>query len=147
MMIQHYGLMQHIHSDRGNCFTSKIWGSLLKYASIKRALGTSMNPQGDGIAEANVGNIKGLIRPACERQPRHWGEAGKWAAWTYNRSFHSTIGTTPFFAVFGREPRMITDLIFQQPDADEPVSLAQLINRRPDEGVLPPGRGLVSSRS
>ena len=101
MMIQHYGLMQHIHSDRGNCFTSKIWGSLLKYASIKRALGTSMNPQGDGIAEANVGNIKGLIRPACERQPRHWGEAGKWAAWTYNRSFHSTIGTTPFFAVFG----------------------------------------------
>ena len=127
--IQHYGLMQHIHSDRGNCFTSKIWGSLLKYASIKRALGTSMNPQGDGIAEANVGNIKGLIRSACERQPRHWGEAGKWAAWTYNRSFHSTIGTTPFFAVFGREPRMITDLIFQQPDADEPVSLAQLINR------------------
>ena len=127
--VQHYGMFQQVVSDRGSSFTSTAWKQLMKKLQVKHAPTLSYNPQGDSHAEASVGNIKSIIKIVTQRHPRHWDEAARWAAWSYNNSYHSTLGTSPFFARHGREPRHLSDVIFQHPAADDPVTLSELVQR------------------
>lgn len=127
--VQRHGLPQRLFSDRGAGFCSRVFRGLLKHASITQRQTTAYNPQGDGHAEAQVGNICTLIRMACERHPLHWGEAARWSAWSYNTSYNSTTGTTPYFAVHGREPRLLSDVVFNRADAADSLTLSQLITR------------------
>ena len=71
-----------------------------------------------------------MIKLACDQVGgRFWGDAARWAAWSYNTSYNATSGTTPYYAVPGREPRQIGDAIFADPAASDPISLVELIRR------------------
>jgi transposase InsO family protein len=127
--VHHFGLMQNVVSDRGSSFTSAAWKRLMQKLSITHKPTLSYNPQGDSHAEASVGNIKQLIKMVIQRHPRHWDEAAKWASWSYNSSYHSTLGTSPFFARHGREPTHLSDVVFRHPAVDDPITLSQLVQR------------------
>lgn len=43
--------------------------------------------------------------------PRQWSRFLPWAEWHYNTAWHSTINLTPFEAVFGRSPPLLTDYL------------------------------------
>ena len=116
-------------SDRGAAFTSRAWAGLTAALNTTARTTTSYNPQGNSHAECQVGNIKGIIRLICQQHPRHWDTAARWAAWSYNQSYNSTIGTTPQFARTGREPRTMPDIVFNNPTASDSLTLTQLIQR------------------
>ena len=126
---QHCGLPGRVVSDRGSAFTSKAWAGLMAAVNTTSKTTTAYNPQGNSHAEAQVGNIKGIIKMICQRHPRHWDEAARWAAWSYNQSYNSTIGTTPQFARTGREARSVPDIVFNSPHASSSLTLTQLVQR------------------
>jgi hypothetical protein len=126
---QHCGIPGKVVSDRGAAFTSRAWAGLTAALNTTARTTTSYNPQGNSHAECQVGNIKGIIRLICQQHPRHWDTAARWAAWSYNQSYNSTIGTTPQFARTGREPRTIPDIVFNNPTASDSLTLTQLIQR------------------
>ena len=130
--VQHFGLPLRLVTDRGSAFTASAWGRLMRVLSIDHTPTLSYNPRGDSHAETSVGNVKALVRIAIGRHPRHWHSAAKWACWSYNCSYHSTLGTTPFYARHGREPRHLSDTIFQHPAAKDSVSLSELVQRVDD---------------
>ena len=87
------------------------------------------NPAGDGHSESMVKAVKQAIRLAIQTDAKHWCMLAKWAAFMYNCSYNSTIGTTPYFCRHGREPRHASDLIFNHPGTTDTVSLSQLVAR------------------
>ena len=87
------------------------------------------NPAGDGHSESMVKAVKQAIRLTIQTDAKHWCMLAKWAAFMYNCSYNSTIGTTPYFCRHGREPRHASDLIFNHPGTTDTVSLSQLVAR------------------
>ena len=127
--VQHAGIPGSIKHDKCAAFVAKIWCRLMHLLGIADKPTVAYNPQGDSHAECAVGNTKSIVKAVVQRHPRHWDDAARWAAWSYNASYNSTIGTTPYFARHGREPRYLGDVIFSNPAASDSVTLSQLIAR------------------
>ena len=126
---QHCGLPGKVVSDRGAAFTSKAWAGLMHAMSAKGRQTSAYRPESNGMAEAQVGNIKAIIKCVCAQFPRSWDEASRWAAWSYNSSYCSTIGCSPAYARTGREPRTVPDIVFNNPNASDSLTLSNLIQR------------------
>ena len=99
-----FGLPSGITSDRGSVFTSSFWSSLCFYLKIRRRLSTAFHPQTDGQTENLNQTLEQYLRAYCTYTQDDWAAKLALAEFTYNNSFHSTIGTTPFFALFGFHP-------------------------------------------
>jgi hypothetical protein len=108
-----------IFSDRGAFARSTLYKDFLQSFGIHPRLTVALNPRGDGHAEAQVKNIKRMLKKLCMNHPYGWSAAASYAAMCYNQSYHSTIGTSPFFVLHGAHPRTTADIITgQDPPAD-----------------------------
>ena len=116
-------------SDRGSGFCNKAWRGLMRSLGCKHRPTVAYNPQGNSMAESMVKQIKALIARAAQRHPRHWDTASKWAAWSYNNSWNSTLNSTPYYCKHGREPTTPADIVFNSATASDSLTLAQLIDR------------------
>ncbi|MCI37463.1 mediator of RNA polymerase II transcription subunit 15A-like, partial [Trifolium medium] len=64
---------------------------------------SSYHPQSDGQSEALNKCLEQFLRCFTVDQPRQWSKMLSWAEFWYNSSFQSSIGMTPFKAVYGRD--------------------------------------------
>ena len=44
-------------------------------------------------------------------EPKKWYKLLHWAEYCYNATFHSSLGMSPFKAVYGREPPSMLDYV------------------------------------
>jgi hypothetical protein len=120
-----------IYSDRGG-FTGKhkIFAALLKRFNIRHQRTMGFSPQGDSNAEACVKNTNRILRKVIEGHPTCWPEASAWATYCYNTKYHTTIGTSPFYACHGTEPRMPIDFLLPRTTSgSHHITLAELSDR------------------
>ena len=120
-----------IFTDQGSyCKPGTLFTALLKRFGIKNHQAMSMNPQGDGLAEAQVKNICRIIRKAVQDYPEKWPEVSQWAAYCYNCKMNTTTGTSPFYAMHAVEPRQPIDFLLPRVDGqDPPANITELSNR------------------
>jgi hypothetical protein len=55
--------------------------------------------------------LEQYLRCLCSQHPRQWENCLSWAEFWYNSSFHSTLGTTPFQALYGRPPPTVVNYL------------------------------------
>jgi len=78
---------------------------------LQAALGTKLrlssayHPQTDGQTERTIQSLEDLLRVCVLEQGVSWVECLPLIEFTYNNSFHSSIGLTPFEALYGRKCR------------------------------------------
>lgn len=99
-----HGLPSTIVSDRDAIFTSLFWQELFKMLGTELCLSTAYHPQSDGQTEIVNKCMENYLKCMCGDCPKHWVKWLSLAEWWYNSSYHSTIKTTPFFAVYGQNP-------------------------------------------
>ena len=63
------------------------------------------HPQIDGQTERTIRSLEDLLRACVLEQGVNWVECLPLIEFTYNNSFHSSIGMTPFEALYGRRCR------------------------------------------
>lgn len=89
-----------IVSDRDPRFTSRFLGSLHKALGTKLRLSTTNHPQTNGQIKRTIQSLKDLLR-ACGLEPMgSWDSFLPLREFTYNNSFHCSIGMTPFEALY-----------------------------------------------
>jgi hypothetical protein len=102
-----HGLPASIISDRDPIFTSKFWQSLFKLAGIELKLSSSYHLQIDSQTERVNQCLETYLWCFVHTCP------GKWKMWlliaefSYNCSFHSSLGRSPFQALYGRAPHLL----------------------------------------
>ena len=108
-IVTRHGIPERIISDRDKLFTSHFWEELCQALQIKRALSTSYHPQSDGQTERTNQTLEQYLRLYVNDEQNDWSTLLHQAALAYNATKQATIGMTPFYANFGREPRLTTD--------------------------------------
>lgn len=67
----------------------------------KLKLSYAYHPQTDGQTERTIQCLKDLVRACILEQGSNWDNYLSLVEFTYNISFHSSIGMTPFEAFYG----------------------------------------------
>ena len=111
--VVHYGWPERILTDQGATFEANLFKDLCDEAKIWKMRTTPYHPMGNGQPERFNRTLLTMIGclPAVEK--------AKWQSWvnhlthTYNCTKSQVTGFSPYFLMFGREPRIPVDEAFE----------------------------------
>ncbi|WVZ25959.1 hypothetical protein V8G54_004503 [Vigna mungo] len=107
-IVKLHGAPKSIVSDRDKVFTSSFWQHLFKLLGRTLAMSSAYHPQTDGQSEALNKCLEMFLHCFTFENPKLWSKHLTWAEYWYNTSFHTSLGMTPFKALYGRDPPTLT---------------------------------------
>ena len=109
-----YGPVEYLHSDRGANFLSSLVQNLSLLCGIKQTHTAAYTPKADGQVERQIRTLSDMLAKFSE-------ENGNWYDYFYQcllavrTSVHATTSFTPYEVLFGRTPRLMSDLCYGHP--------------------------------
>jgi hypothetical protein len=99
-------------------FTSAIWREFFHVSDTQLLMSSSYHPQTDGQYERLNQCLETFLHYSVHSCPKQWSKWLAVAEFWYNTSFHSSLGRTPFEALYGYAPRQFglsSDTQFHSP--------------------------------
>ncbi|KAK2448849.1 hypothetical protein QL285_008096 [Trifolium repens] len=129
-IVRLHGIPSSIVSDRDPKFTSHFWKTLHEALGTKLRLSSAYHPQTDGQTERTNQSLEDLLR-ACVLDDRgSWDDVLPLIEFTYNNSFHASIGMAPYEALYGR--RCQTPLCWYQ-DGESMIVGPEMVQQTTDK--------------
>jgi len=133
-VIKLHGMPQSMISDHDKVFTSTVWTELFKMEGVQLKYSTAYHPQMDGQTERVNQCLEMYLRCAVSQSPRQWKAWLSQAELWYNTMFHSSLGCSPFRALYGYDPTVGAML---DATVKPPASIAEfVIDRQLQCGLL-----------
>jgi hypothetical protein len=129
-----HGLPKVILTDRDPIFTSAVWQTMFKAMGVQLHLTSAYHPQTDGQTERVNQCLENFLRCMCFSSPKRWHHWLSLAEWWYNTSYHTSLKTTPFQALYGFQPPMVAEVVI--PDCPDLSIQEQLRNRTVAQQVI-----------
>ncbi|KAK2401008.1 hypothetical protein QL285_050644 [Trifolium repens] len=129
-IVRLHGILSSIVSDRDPKFISHFWRTLHEALGTKLRLSSAYHPQTDGQTERTNQSLEDLLR-ACVLDDRgSWDDVLPLIEFTYNNSFHASIGMAPYEALYGR--RCQTPLCWYQ-DGESMIVGPEMVQQTTDK--------------
>ena len=112
LFINHYGMPQRLHSDKGANFVGKVITEMCKLLGIKRSTTTSFHAMGNGQVERFNRTLLDMLGTLPDSKKSRWKEYVQPLVHAYNCTRNDVTGFTPFELMFGRTPRLPLDDMF-----------------------------------
>ena len=126
-IVKLHGLPNSIVSDRDTIFVSAFWKELFKLYRVNLQLSTAYHPQSDGQIERVNQCLELYLRCAIQDSPKTWHSWLSLAQLWYNSTYHTSLGCSPFKALYGYDPKVGAAPTIQQ---TTPVNVAELVENR-----------------
>lgn len=107
--INYYGIPTRIHSDQGANFESQIIKELCLITGMRKSRTISYHAMGNGQCERynrTLLNMLGTLKP---EQKQNWKLHINPLVHPYNCTRNESTGVSPYFLMFGRNPRLAID--------------------------------------
>ncbi|KAL1190115.1 hypothetical protein V5N11_015536 [Cardamine amara subsp. amara] len=101
-IVRLHGVAASIVSDRDSKFSGKFWRELQKKFGTKVHMSTAHHPQTDGQSEHTIQTLEDILRACVLDWGDRWIDHLGLAEFSYNNSYHASIGMSPFEASYGR---------------------------------------------
>lgn len=111
--IPHFGFPKRIHHDQGKEFENKLWHRLQQLSGIQPSRTTPYHPMGNGQCERMNRTIINMLKTLDKTQKANWKDHIKHLMLAYNSTIHKSTRYSPHYLMFGREPRLPVDTLFQ----------------------------------
>ena len=120
----HYGFPKRLHSDQGANFESKIIKELCSLCGIEKSRTTPYHPMGNGVTERFNRTLLQMLGTLTVEQKQNWKKYVGPMVHAYNSMRQETTGHTPYFLMFGRQPRLPVDMAFDlgQDNTKQPIT-------------------------
>ena len=100
-----HGVPKSIIFDRDSRFTSKFWKCLQNALGTRLKFSTAFYPQIDGQSKGTIQMLEDMLRAYALDFQGAWDKYLPLAKFSYNNSYHSTIGMAPYVAQYVRNCR------------------------------------------
>ncbi|KAI3701723.1 hypothetical protein L6452_27010 [Arctium lappa] len=104
-IVARHGVPVSIVSDRDTRLTSRFWGKFQKEMGTRLHLSMAFHPQTDGQSERTIHTLEDMLRACAIDFGGSWDQYLPLAEFSYNNSFHSSIGRPPYEMLYGRKCR------------------------------------------
>jgi hypothetical protein len=109
-VFRHHGLPLTIISDRGPQFIAAFWKRLCERLGIDHRMSTPFHPQTDGQTERMNATMEQYLRAYVDYQQDDWNTWLPLAEFAANNQANESTTVSPFFALYGTDPRWQIDL-------------------------------------
>ena len=104
-IVRLHGVPASIVSDRDPRFTSYFWRAFQKALGTRVNMSTAYHPQTDGQSERTIQTLEDMLRACVLDWGNTWERHLPLVEFAYNNSFHTSIGMSPYEALYGRPCR------------------------------------------
>ena len=110
--ILHYGFPEKIITDQGRNFESELIGHLCQLAGVQKLRTSPYHPQTNGQCERFNGTPLNMLGRLTPEQKKDWKSHVPALVHAYNCTRNAATGYSPYFLLFGRDPRLPVDVEF-----------------------------------
>ncbi|KAI3679919.1 hypothetical protein L2E82_50899 [Cichorium intybus] len=104
-IISRHGIPVSVISDRDVRFTSRFWKKFHEELGTRLHFSTAYHPQTDGQSERTIQTLEDMLRACVIDFGGSWDSHLPLAEFSYNNSYHASIGRAPFEMLYGRKCR------------------------------------------
>lgn len=102
-IVRLHGVPSSIVSDRDPKFTSHFWGALHEALGMKLRLSPAYHPQTNRQIERTTQTLEDMLRACVLDDRESWDKLLPLVEFTYNNSYHASIGMAPYEALYKRK--------------------------------------------
>lgn len=115
-IIPRHGAPRTLLSDRGSNFLSQLVSEVCKLYSIKKLNTTAYHPQTDGLVERMNSTLCQTLSMFVSKNQKDWDVFIPAALFAFRTSPSESTGESPFYLLYGREPRLPMDVSLLPPE-------------------------------
>ena len=129
-----FGAPERILSDNGRQYCSNLVQEILRLVGTRHVRTTSYHPECNSIVENFNKTLATALSMYCNTSQLNWDDALPYITWAFNTSKNASTQFSPYYLLFGREPRLFIDNVLQLPTNNE--YLEDIITRVQDARSL-----------
>ncbi|KAH9088485.1 hypothetical protein LEN26_019472 [Aphanomyces euteiches] len=111
-----FGIPDKLLSDRGSNFVSELATTMYTTLGIHKLASAPYHPQGQGLVERFNHTIVQMMKIYVNDHHTDWDTYLPRLLFASRTAHHETLGDSPYFCLFGRDPTLPLDLAFLNSD-------------------------------
>ena len=120
-LINRHGCVETILTDQGKEFQNAILTEICKNLKINKLNISAYHPSANGLVERMNLQVGNALRAITEGYPQDWDQFLTHVQMALNTAIHGSVGDSPHFLLYGRDPKIAMNLLFGLPNQPEDI--------------------------